>query len=474
MTRLLPADSEGKTAARSTSAWNLVLPAVRSILCQSAHVPRPLLELARRGVAVDLVASGEFQNLLCRAAEVGAGRVRVLPEPDRDRRYELALLWDPASGADVDAWLRRLATLTHEPAEIAVWSRNPWNRHVRAVRTAPHWLAVDHALRRAGWRPALAQLGLPGADRVRQIVGWSHYARTPLVQHRRSHRFWKAWIVRQPAYRWLLPARLLRATRSGKEFSQTVLDRILEAASHACGHRVRCSRLLVSPNGVAIVRVHIERPPNGANAILKVPLTAGAEPRVAANAAALQWMVSRTHELGPWARVAPGLLGRGDVGGWSYTLEECVEGSEAQGWCGKDAERAMSHMAAFLETLARLGDPARPLDAQGLESLYGAHVRRTVALLEPMLAQRLQEIWGQVVQALEGVRVPRLPRPGDLTLENVLGAPARPDRLRLLDWELWTPCGLPLLDVLHLIASRRRREIGVSMGGSVRRWLLTG
>jgi hypothetical protein len=43
-----------------------------------------------------------------------------------------------------------------------------------------------------------------------------------------------------------------------------------------------------------------------------------------------------------------------------------------------------------------------------------------------------------------------------------------------LDWELWKPDGLPLLDLLHLLLSRRRRLGGYSIGGSICRWLLTG
>ena len=47
-------------------------------------------------------------------------------------------------------------------------------------------------------------------------------------------------------------------------------------------------------------------------------------------------------------------------------------------------------------------------------------------------------------------------------------------QLRLLDWELWRPDGLPLLDLLHLLLSRRRRQSGCSIGGSICRWLLSG
>jgi hypothetical protein len=90
------------------------------------------------------------------------------------------------------------------------------------------------------------------------------------------------------------------------------------------------------------------------------------------------------------------------------------------------------------------------------------------------LAQRLQEVWRQTVRTLEDVSIPSVPQHGDCKLENVLGDPQRIQHLRLLDWELWKQDGLPLLDLLHLLLSRRRRDQGVSIGGSICRWLLVG
>src|SRR5262249_19002773 len=76
--------------------------------------------------------------------------------------------------------------------------------------------------------------------------------------------------------------------------------------------------------------------------------------------------------------------------------------------------------------------------------------------------------------ALRDVPVPLVLRHGDFKLENVLGAPDDESTWRILDWELWTPRGLPLLDAWHLIAARRAREADCSMGTVVRRWLLPG
>jgi hypothetical protein len=77
-------------------------------------------------------------------------------------------------------------------------------------------------------------------------------------------------------------------------------------------------------------------------------------------------------------------------------------------------------------------------------------------------------------QHLEGVPVPSVARHGDFKLENVLGVPSAPESLRILDWELWSPSGLPLLDLWHLLVSRRARAAGQALGTTIARWLLPG
>ena len=230
-------------------------------------------------------------------------------------------------------------------------------------------------------------------------------------------------------------------------------------------------RLLVSPHGVAIAFVRLAA---GQNAILKVPYTLAAEARVARNAAALAWLAEHAAELGPWERSSPRLLARGRAGSWSYALEERVSGIAAQAWDEAAAERAMCDLVEFLERLGRCGGSPRRLAPPELESLCAAPFRSIEALVEPRVARHLHAFAGQLLQTLQGLRVPLVPRHGDFKLENVLGEPSRLARLRVLDWELWCERGLPLLDLWHLIVSRRQRRAGCSLGEAVRRWLLPG
>jgi hypothetical protein len=134
----------------------------------------------------------------------------------------------------------------------------------------------------------------------------------------------------------------------------------------------------------------------------------------------------------------------------------------------------MRHLADLLLSLAGRAEAPRALDAESLDRIVGGPVRRAASLLDDESARRLHALGASLRDALLGVPVRRVPRHGDFKLENVLGRPFAPETFRILDWELWTPCGLPLLDAWHLVASNRAREQGCSMGKAVERWLVPG
>jgi hypothetical protein len=467
MAAIDPSATPAPAGGGNGAVWSLLLPAAERILC---HAPGPaawMLEAARRGVHVDVVTRCDAETWTRDGAM--PPRLRCLWEPDRNVAYDLAVLWEPASAGALRSWLRAMQELPVPPRDIAVWGRNPW-RGAKAIA----WPRLDMSMRRAGWRLGAAYLALPEADRVRQLVEWRAWSRTELVQHRRTHRAWKSRVARAAWYRWLLPARLRRASLASVTPAPAVLETLVEDAGRRLGCRVDLERCLVSPNGVAIVFVRCRGTGIDQNAILKVPYVLAAEGRVARNASGLEWLAAHATALGRWSGVAPRLLARGSAGSWSYTLEERVAGSEAQAWPESEATGAMHALCGYLEALAQLGEAARPLDAAAFDRHVGAPIRRAARLLPPELAQRLHALEERLGAALAGVPVALVPRHGDFKLENVLGTPQALDRLRVLDWELWSPSGLPLVDLWHLLASRRARGAGLAMGLVVRDWLLPG
>ncbi len=236
-------------ATPEAEVWSLVLPPAAHVLCHAHEPPAVVRALARRGARVDVVTRCDLETWLQGAPQL-PGRVRGLWEPDGDVEYDLALLWDPATARDVESWLVALQSLPLPPREIALWTRNRW----RGAR-APHWFGCDHALRRAGWRPGRADLALPDADRVRQLVAWDAYTTTTLVRHARTHRPWKERLEKSVAGRLLQPARLRLATLPGIAPSASALDGILTSAGASWDRIAQGERLLVSPIGVAIAIV---------------------------------------------------------------------------------------------------------------------------------------------------------------------------------------------------------------------------
>ena len=460
-----PPSADGGPGLR---VWSLVLPQADRLVCYARTPPQFALELARRGVRVDVVSRCDFE-LWTDTLQGAPPELRCLWEPDPDANYDAAVLWDPETGADVRDWLARVRALPVAPRELAAWSRNPLTHS-----GAPYWWRMDAWMEHAGWRLGTAQLGLPHVDRVRQIVDWDAYAHTPLIRHRRTHRAWRAWLARQPASRWTVPARLRRASRGSVNPSASILEAILADLAQTCNASPHVDQFLVSPNGTAIVLVQLLGAPGAERVVLKVPFTAAAEPRVIANAAALDWLALQAPRLGSWSAAFPRLRARGCTGGWSWTAEEFAAGSDAQSWTAAEKDRALEVLGGCLETFAALGTPARSLDAAALDAHIGASFRDATRLLPAPLAERLNAVRTRLLDALRDVPVPLVPRHGDFKLENVLGRADAPESWRVLDWELWMPRGLPLLDAWHLIASRRSRDAGCAMGSAVRRWVLAG
>jgi len=445
-----------------SAVWSLLLPPALQVLCHARQPPPVAPALARRGARVDVVTRCDLETWLQTAPQL-PGRMRGLWEPDADLEYDLAILWDPANRHEVRVWLAALRGLPLPPREIALWTRNRWRG-----ATAPEWIDCDHAVRRAGWRPAAADIGLPDADRVRQLVPWDAYMRTPLVRHARTHRAWKERLTKAAPARWLQPARLRRASLPGIAPAPSALECILDAAGNHWERIARVERLLVSPNGVAIAIVESQR---GSRGVLKTAYRTGAEGRVARNAGALKFLADQAPKLGGWSGAAPELLAQGTAGAWSFTVEECVRGTPPQSWAPAAAAAVLSPAAAFLGALAAVGDRPQPLATDFLERTSGAAVRATCALLAPDHAGKLKDLWESLLDRVSGVVIPLVPRHGDFKLENILGEPGA-STLRVLDWELWSPRGLPLLDAWHLIGSRRARGAGISLGETMCRWIL--
>jgi len=230
---------------------------------------------------------------------------------------------------------------------------------------------------------------------------------------------------------------------------------------------------LVSPNGTTIVLVNCLGTSKYTKAVLKIPYLASTESRLQNNVSALRWTVNPFVKLGKWSKIAPLLLSEGRVDGRVYSVEEHVEGVEAQLWNKKSQLAAMEYLHEFLEALANLSGPEQTASTL-VEQLYGDKFIAVKHLLQPSSAQHLQLLWEITHKRLHSTKIPLVPRHGDFKLENALGNPIQPRSLRVLDWELWSEQGLPLLDSIHLLLSRRRRECGASIGAAIRRWLLHG
>lgn len=147
------------------------------------------------------------------------------------------------------------------------------------------------------------------------------------------------------------------------------------------------------------------------------------------------------------ARLAPALLGRGQIDAWTWSLEERLVGQRPR----RLTSALLRDVSEFSAALPRSGDFASPPG------------REIDALLKHFPDQRAElESVSQRMNAL-AQRLPGVASHGDLKRGNLL---AHRGRLSgVVDWDRWRDNAVPGLDLLWLIAyeeknSRRERHLG--------------
>src|SRR5262249_49977994 len=222
------------------------------------------------------------------------------------------------------------------------------------------WWRIDGWIEHRGWRLGQAFLGLPEPDRVRQLVEWHAYPQTHLLGEDRTEQRWKTWVEKQGPWRWTLPSRLRRGSLPTVTPAPSWLAAIVNDVARNRAAAPHVERIMVSPNGIAIVVLQLLGADGSELAVLRIPLAPSSEPRVAHNARALDWLEGRAPVFAQWARSWPALHARGTTQGWGWTLEEHTAGTDAQSWPDAAKRHAMQVLAGFLDRLAPVARPPRP------------------------------------------------------------------------------------------------------------------
>ncbi len=270
---------------------------------------------------------------------------------------------------------------------------------------------------------------------------------------------------------------------TARPFAERILERVGDAAgipAEAC----RLSRYYVRPKGAVVL---IGRAPeSGGTAgmrgsdgapgvpgvhqvhgiIVRLPLEARAAATCARQHDALECLAADQRIPEELRRLFPAPIARGQLDGQSYFAESGLGGELGRIYYSRSEKRfdqAIVNAAKVLRLLRRATEEPTRIDEAQLRRLCGGWLDELRAVVRDQSRGALDTIDGFLRDELLGKTLPLGWHHGDYDFANLLYGPD--DRVTgILDFEVFDPHGLPLLDLLVLVARRPIREQGFAFG----------
>jgi len=248
-----------------------------------------------------------------------------------------------------------------------------------------------------------------------------------------------------------------RRTRESEDFVKAVLPLIPEAEGITPAAWSELRVLTTVTDMTVLTLAAPGRPPA---AVLKLPRT---EPAAASLRREKQVLRSLQQDvrLGGWSGLLPTVLASGEVAGRPYLVQKAISGAQGATLLARGAPAAELLLAATsaIGDLHRHTATPRIVDESLLEHVLGTPVEEVRSampkLREGARAAAVDHIERDVTASLAGRTVPVGWIHGDFAPTNILFSEEGTTVSGVVDWELATPAGLPLLDVLQLLISTR-------------------
>jgi aminoglycoside phosphotransferase (APT) family kinase protein len=260
------------------------------------------------------------------------------------------------------------------------------------------------------------------------------------------------------------------------------LDGLLERASHELAaldvdHRLALAPTVghygVSEKGMLILRCRL----GGRAVVLRIPLNDVGHRHLRQHGDVARQLHADADVPADLKAFIPRPILDGTYWRVPYLAESELSGISAADLRSAPAvDAAVRDAAAFISALHM--SPARSegtcLDGPHYEALIGHYV----AVLPERLALDGHALFARVGAYLRDAIAPHRPRlvwyMGDFGVSNLIVDPDR-GRLRgVIDWDRGAKAGLPVLDLVHLLASRLRYAAGLAPGEALRRVFLPG
>ena len=366
------------------------------------------------------------------------------------------------------------------------------NRYGVSRLLAPHATAATYSPR--GLRHAAADAGfarcalfapVPFSHKFHQILDLEHMDRMNLsadayrTRGRLLRVMVKTWdvsnrngAVEQRLYPHLPGVSAVLSTGAGSaSLAERLLAHLGETGRVASG-ATHLARYFVRPKGVAVL---VTGSSHGDGAIVRLPLDERAERACRHHHTALETLTQDARLPSDLRRLFPAPLAAGYFEGQPFFAETQLPGESGRRYYARARrryDRAVVEASEILCALRRVTEEVVAIDEGEFTRLCGAWLAELRSIVQESLRPTLEALERWLRAALLGRRLPLGWQHGDLDFANLL---YRPDNtvVGIIDFEVFEPRGLPLLDLLFLLARRPIRHHHLTFGTIFTRSILT-
>lgn len=223
------------------------------------------------------------------------------------------------------------------------------------------------------------------------------------------------------------------------------------------------TRYYVRPNGVAVLGAG---PSGEGGVVVRLPLEAGAEATCARHHRTLVALADDTRIPLAVRKLFPAPLAEGQFEGQTYFAETARPGESGRLYYSLPARRydqAILNAAEVLRQLRRATEEAIVVDRTEYNRLCGLWLAELKDLVGAVNRPAIDQVSNLLETALLGATLPLGWYHGDYDFANLLYG--EDDGVSgVLDFEIFDPHGLPLIDLLLLLARRPIRKGGMAFG----------
>jgi aminoglycoside phosphotransferase (APT) family kinase protein/SAM-dependent methyltransferase len=255
---------------------------------------------------------------------------------------------------------------------------------------------------------------------------------------------------------------VLTSDRPGGSFAERLLEKIgSEAGLQPSGYRL--ARYYVRPKGAVVL---VGGDPATGGVIVRAPLNASAEESCARQHAAIEAFARDERLSAPLHALFPAPIAQGHLEEQPFFAENAVSGEVGRLYYSRPErrfDRAIQNAAEVLRQLRRATEEPVLIDEAEFNRHCGDWLTELRGVVSTESHEALDLIERVLRNALEGVTLPLGWYHGDYDFANLLYGPD--DAVTgILDFEVFEPKGLPLIDFMVLLARRPIRRRGFAFG----------